>query len=960
MKNLSVGLVLIVATAWLHAPALADDAEILPEDARVSGKQIHAFGDDGKNVMVVLGDFRLVLGQRIFTGRDAVIWIAERKSGDSTVRDFTVYIEGKAKAVEPGGASTTDNTLLVRFSQRGRVFTDGAFSDRPLEGFPLYTRAKEVRDGASSATQPARHEAPALAPATTQPAVAAAPTTAGGQTPLAAPTTKPVETPRPKEVLPVTWRADNIVAEQRGTRRVIVARGNVYLSQGNPEGAMFLELRSESAVLFTQKVPADKKSTSPLSTELGGVKTSLPAEKGAAAERETVTGVYLEGDVIIARGERFLRGPAAYYDFTTDRALIVEPVFRSVQKQRNIPIYVRAAEARVLSAREVWFRDAKITTSDFYTPEYHIGAKRAYLMDNTPYDEKGIRVGERSWLGTLEHTTFNIRGLPVLYAPILKGDFTEGDTSLRKIQAGKHGRFGLGVETEWHLFRLLGLLRPEGYTARLELDYYERGVLAGVKLDYARPNYSGYSRIYGLYDRKAEDDFGQERENIPAPQTRGRFLARHKQLLPKDWLLQLELSYLCDKNFLEEFFPEEFHAGKEQETLAYLKKQQDNWAFDALLQYRLNRFQTQTESAPDLGFYLIGEPLGRVASLYSESHAGLKRYRPASDAGQTDSRLFPRADTRNEVQVPLHAGPANLVAYATGRATYWDDTINDDGERCRPYGQIGLRANTHLWRVYNDVANRLWDLNRLRHVVTPEAAVFLADNGGVHPSELFPMDPFIEQHLTRTSGAAFGVRQRLQTKRGAPGNQRTVDWMRLDVMAGFYTNGDESLPADGRFFGYRPEYSLARNHVNVDYAWNISDSTTFLADTNYDTNTGSFRRTNFGLAVQRDPRLRYYAGLRYLRDLDSSVGTFGFNYKLSTKYSLSVLEQYDFDYNGSENLITAVTITRKFPRWFAAFSFTYNRADDDIGLLITFWPEGVPEFKLGGGRMSLLGRSGMN
>ena len=84
--------------------------------------------------------------------------------------------------------------------------------------------------------------------------------------------------------------------------------------------------------------------------------------------------------------------------------MICQPVFRTIQEQRDIPVYIRAREARQLAARAVpkgpalrgyqWtFRDALVTTSDFYTPEYHIAAKRVYLEDTTPYDEKGGRTG---------------------------------------------------------------------------------------------------------------------------------------------------------------------------------------------------------------------------------------------------------------------------------------------------------------------------------------------------------------------------------------------------------------------------------------------------------------------------------------------------------------------------------------------------------------------------------------
>ena len=206
----------------------------------------------------------------------------------------------------------------------------------------------------------------------------------------------------------------------------------------------------------------------------------------------------------------------------------------------------------------------------------------------------------------------------------------------------------------------------------------------------------------------------------------------------------------------------------------------------------------------------------------------------------------------------------------------------------------------------------------------------------------------------------LGLSQRLQTKRGPVDNRRTVDWMRFDLSAGVYDNDRDNAPSDGRFFAYRPEHSIDRNHLNADYAWHISDATTLLADGNYDLDDKQFARGNIGLAVQRDPRLRYYAGARYIDDADSAVGTFGLNYKISRKYSISAFEQYDFAFEDGRNLSTSLTITRKFPRWYGAFTFSYDNSNNEMTLLITFWPEGIEEVRIGGGKLSLLGRSDSN
>ena len=102
------------------------------------------------------------------------------------------------------------------------------------------------------------------------------------------------------------------------------------------------------------------------------------------------------------------------------------------------------------------------------------------------------------------------------------------------------------------------------------------------------------------------------------------------------------------------------------------------------------------------------------------------------------------------------------------------------------------------------------------------------------------------------------------------------------------------------------------------------------------------------------------AGVRYIDDVNTAVGTFGVEYRINRKYSISAFEQYDFSFSNGENLSTNLTITRKFPRWYGAFTFGYDNSRGEVTLKFAFWPEGIEEFRVGGGRTSILGRSDRN
>jgi hypothetical protein len=984
-KHLSTGRwlwVALAAAALLPGTAQLDAQEYLTEDVYVRGTELHGFTDGGQRVTVVLGDFSLRAGDHTLRGRDAVLWISQKTVGNVVRRDITVYIEGKAVVTEPDGTRTTDKSMLVRLRAQGRMFAEGRFSRRKLTNFPLYVRARKVRAQAAQSKTDERkkvpaHEAPELIILSSAGGKGTkdaekdrpAPPAEGEDAPADAKKLDPNDpTERvPHRFDPVLFRADNLTMKpadpNSGHSRVIVARGDVYLSQGNVDSEMHLELRSQGAVVFTG--PAVKKDGSPLAPRMGAIgPTSDPNEAG-----ETIHGVYLESDVVITRGERTMRAQRAYYEFTRDRAMVIDPVMRTVQEQRDIPVYIRAREARVLSAREMWFRDARISTSDFHTPTYHVGAGEAYLMDKTPYAEDGEQLGDRRWLGELKHVTFNVRSVPILYWPETTTDFEQDHTALRKLTLGNDSKRGFGVESEWHFFRLAGLVKPEGFDAKLHADGYERGGFLGVNTDYIRDGYSGYAKIHGMVDEEEEDDFGEERKNVDAQKYRGRILWRHKQEVEDDWLVQAEVSYYCDRNYIESFFRDEWYAGKEQENLLYARKQKDNWAVTGLLAAQLNRFEPTAEAAPSVAFYLLGEPFWENRlNVFHESHLGLRRYRygQAPDGAApnpSDSRFLTRADTRNEINLPfsLLDGKVNATAYAAGRLTYWGDTI-DGGQDGRAWGQVGVKANMNFWKIYHGIESRLFDVHGVRHIVTPTMTAF-AGASNVAPDELYPIDPGVERHMLKNeSGVAFGVKQRWQTRRGPRGDRRTVDWMKLNITAGFFDNGPDTTPSNGRFFFSRPEYSIGRNFINGEYVWNISDATALLADMNYDTRSGKVKLANVGLALQRNPRTRLYFGWRYMHDLDASVGTVGMKYKVNPKYTLSLFEQYDFDFRGRRNLRTVFTVTRKWPRWYSSVSLIYGTVDDGehLGVAVTIWPEGIDEVQIRTGRLSLIDSSTEN
>ena len=121
-----------------------------------------------------------------------------------------------------------------------------------------------------------------------------------------------------------------------------------------------MEMEAGSVVVFSRK---DQPPTR--ETEGGERVPYAPRAIGVGSGDEIITGIYLENNVVLRRGERTIRAERIYYDLINHKALLIKPVMRTVQERRNMPIIVRADKAHQLSEREIVFYDAKISTSDF-------------------------------------------------------------------------------------------------------------------------------------------------------------------------------------------------------------------------------------------------------------------------------------------------------------------------------------------------------------------------------------------------------------------------------------------------------------------------------------------------------------------------------------------------------------------------------------------------------------------
>jgi hypothetical protein len=969
-------LLLLSAVILLASPANAQldiEEPLLPQDISeqdvdMSGRYARQWRqDDGTLVVQFTGGFTLTMGRRHLSANDAVVWITPRHATPDHPKyyELTVYLSGDAQVQEFGGTTMADRVLLVsNLRTHGRIAkSHDAHSPESNEQSALYQQAQHDR-AAIEAGLPLAPEP--TAPPEVEPLVVA-PVVRPDRPPAVIrynlPNVEPAETP---DGLPV------YVVTRTAQQRVYFGRA------GGPDSAM-LEIQADNAVIF----PGERFARGLLGTAVAGEQhepadadrpttVAQPAATPAAADSTTglpaleagIRGVYLEGDVLLSLGTSFVRASRLYYDFERDRALILDAVFRTDIPERNIPLYVRAAEIRQLSATEYYAEDARITTSEFHTPHYHVGVERIRLRDLTPRDAGGRPAGKLAGQYELHNATVNVETFPILWWPYARGPFETSETGLRRLRTGHSSQFGAEIETSWHLFNLLGVETPPGYDATARFDYFsQRGPATGIDVDYQREDHFGLLRNYYIFD-EGEDHLGvlRRHEREPDSKHRGRALWRHRHYLPDDWEVTFEASYISDPNFLEEYERAEFNEGKEQETLVYLKRAREVDAISLLANWRLLDSLTQTEHLPELAYRRIGDTFLSPLVMYHESRVGGVRYRPddrypvrrwlRGEPGPTD--LTFRTDLRQEVELPLKLAALNIVPFATWRASYWDGQPGNDGHVWRGMGIYGLRGSTVFSRVFDDVESELLNIHRLRHIVKPEFVAWWA-HSNTRSESLTPFDYGIET-IDDFYGCMVALRQTWQTQRGAETDRRTVDLLTLNLETGLFgdAHGRNQI-SNGWVNPLRPENSRTRNYAAGDLIYRLSDTTSLLYEFNVDLNDWSLDRHNVAVAVERSPRLAYVLGYRHAGDIDLELVGGGWNYKLTERHITSVRMWFDIDRGDFGEV--ALAYVRKLPRWYVAISVEYDRIDDDLSVSLSVWPEGVPEWTVGSRRYTRLGTS---
>ena len=574
--------------------------------------------------------------------------------------------------------------------------------------------------------------------------------------------------------------------------------------------------------------------------------------------------------------------------------------------------------------------------------------------------------------------------LPVFWIPKLRVDVSDPFGPLTAVGTGQDRIFGTQVYTTWDVYKLLALRPPDGHNWRLHLDYLSnRGPAGGTDYDYAlQPREgTGYSpgrgliRLYGLSDR-GEDNLGGPRgTEPPKPDFRGRALWRHQQEVIEGVYFQSQLAALTDKNFFESYYKNEFDTGPNQETFAYGTGQKNQFWGGALLEPRLAReWVTETQWLPKIDGAITGQSFFDLFVYNARGGAGYALARPAEVVPlpllPTEKRIdTARFNLNQELSLPFDLGAARLAPYGVLDLTQYTQDLTGEA-RGRAYGGGGLRGSLPFSHLYSDASSELFNvrglyhkavvsgnyfyarsdtsftqlplLDRLnddaidqayrnitpaQHVQVPGPAGLSLQNDPWYNPQRYAIRRLVDNRVDTLDSIQVlqtDLRQRLQTKRGYPGLEHTVDVFTLGLSASYFPQSTRDN--FGKPFGFL-EYAAL---------WNVGDRVGVQSSGWFEPYDGGVRYYNIGAFLDRPDRTQFYFGYRQTDPLNSKAVTAAVGYQLSRRYYMSASTTYDF--GTQQALSNAFSFTRTGSDLTMTIGFTYNALQNNFGVQFLLVP----------------------
>ena len=993
-RILQCALAAVLLAGFVCAPLLRIDAvettpdQNLTERIDLSGSWAHVWKDaDGAEITVLTQKCRVRQGETQLSARQMVVWQSQFNGRDRV----EIYLEGDVVISRPGQTDSRPSAWIELWTDAGvTVRADERQAYAGPNGAPLFDRAAKRRRENSG-------------PKFVQTQLQLPPPGVDYRVHQLEKSQSPVRRRfgfYPRTGQPYSFGTERSTQSTPPEQIVIVSGGvkmNVesVMSDGTA-GDDAVELAADSMVVWT---------------ELNSF-TDLTAGGESIQAGDAPLQIYLEGNIVIRQQDSVLIADRAFYDARENRALLLDAEVRITMPGSENFLRVRANRIRQFNKDAYHAQEAWLTASIFGRPGYRVDATDVFIEPrvlNPWVHEQGgwidpitgeIDDGEVNWL-TMLNNSFVLGDVPFFYLPYLSGPAEDPHLPIHRLSFGNDSIYGTSFRSGWDIFHLTGQDAPEELTSSLLLDYFsERGPAVGFEGAYDGSDllgigdkYQGYFQSYFVRDRGQDNLGGRRRQLFPEDEDRGRAMFRHLHTLPGSMSVVAELGSVTDRNFIEQWFEDEFDRGKDQETKLAIEQSFSNFSWSVQGRPQVNDFEYNTEWLPKADVFLLGQPIAGTPLTYTmHASAGYGSIHtanlPTDPNDQTTAIPFYNPamggvfQGRHELTAPFNAGPVIVTPFVWGESAYWQEDLTGQ-DLSRQVGSVGVRGSLSMMKVLPYVYSDILNLDGLAHRMVFDFEYAYTDSsedisriaqynefndnaqerfilrypvntfGGLTPT--FPTfsgntPAFLgpRQYAIRSGAGSLvsapyhelvddlqvvrlGWHHRLQTKSGHPDNRRIRDWMTLDLDASLFPQTGNHMPT-GRAFD--EEWGL----LSARYRWMASDRTAFIADALYDTFDGGQQLWSAGILSQRTARGSLYLGLRQVKalGLDSQIATARLSYLMSDKWLATGSTSFDLAENQQRG--ESLTLTRIGGDFLFHFGFGYDRTKDAVQATLSFEP----------------------
>lgn len=751
------------------------------------------------------------------------------------------------------------------------------------------------------------------------------------------------------------------------TEKTILYEGDVVVRGDNgitlKADRLLFNVQAESGILTGQVGVRQKSTTLENGKIIPGIQ--LFADKVLLdSAAKTVT---LSNNVSIYQGSSIHRGDRAVYNYGSgqlntegltsghDFILMESNRFRTVD-HKGKKVFIG--------------ENAGITTHDVSDPNYWIRADQTSIFPGNKVIFKNLRL----YAGDT----------PLLWLPYLSQPL-DADLGYLFIPGARSSwgfyllnRYGimLGGETD----ELTGEKDDAWLLSQWHVDLMSRrGVGLGLDLLDTRTgnkeNLSGL-KLYFLEDmdptirRTAEN-----RDSLDA--TRWKFELKHRiDLLeqgPNQTYFNFDITALSDRFFLEDFEQETFKSNPSPNNVLGIFHRNPNYHAGLYTRMRLNDFYQQDTRLPELFFDQIKRPIFGSPVLHEGSTSlgiydeRLADYRideleaeadtlnPTSQrAAEIDELLVDRGYSRfhtwHEFSLPLNPGGKIAITPRAGIGyTRYTDLDNGANAFGRTHLSAGIDTSVKFSKVYPNIVNKTWGLDRILHVFQPYANFSQLSTDSLDSSfrgieVLTPSTrPRVREvgrftatdSLNDWSIIRVGTRNSLLTKRDGGSHE----WLVMDTYMDLFMND--------------PEFDRDVSNLYNDIIWHPVPWMKLNIETQFPIAAGGseFREWASGITLMPSDTVELSFGYRHLNSHpilnDSNRVDLRAYARISESWGLGFYQRWEFDDNTAE--VQQYNIYRDFDSWIAAIGFHIrdNRnAPEEYGIMLNFTLKDFPSVQL--------------